>query len=114
MKLRLIAILALTASILSGCGKPVPADKAAYVGEWEAPHVMLVIMQRGRVVYRRSLGDGFHESIKAPIERFEGDNFVVGLGPIKTTFVVSAPPHKEGSIWKMTVDGVELTKAGRW
>lgn len=51
-----------------------------------------------------------NKSIDAPLKEFQGDNFVVGVGPIATTFVVSARPHQDGSAWKMTVDGVELTK----
>jgi UTP-glucose-1-phosphate uridylyltransferase len=46
--------------------------------------------------------------------RFDGDNFDAGanLGFMNasSTFVVNKPPHKEGAKWKMTVDGVELTK----
>jgi hypothetical protein len=70
----------------------------------------LVIAQDGRVEYQRKEGAGT-TTINAPIQRFEGYNFEVGLGPISTTFVVAAPPHQDGGSWKMTVDGVELTKA---
>jgi hypothetical protein len=47
---------------------------------------------------------------KGPLNGFEGNNVVVGIGPISTTFMVSVPPHQEGGDWKMTVDGVELTR----
>jgi hypothetical protein len=30
---------------------------------------------------------------------------------VRSTFVVSKPPHRAGGKWKMTVDGVELTKS---
>jgi hypothetical protein len=29
---------------------------------------------------------------------------------MSTEFVVSAPPHEDAGVWKMTVDGVELTR----
>jgi hypothetical protein len=46
------------------------------------------------------------------VKEFEGDNLVVGVGFITTTFVVSTPPYlDENSIWKVIVDGVELTKS---
>ena len=51
------------------------------------------------------------KSIKGPLQKFEGNNFVVGALGINTTFVVSDPPHKDSTgIWKMTMDGNELTK----
>jgi hypothetical protein len=95
---------------LSGCGTPVPAEKAAYVGQWLAPQMSLLITQSGSVVYKRVEG-GVTKSIDGPLKAFHGDNFEVGIGPLTTTFVVSAPPHPAGDATKMTVDGVELTKA---
>jgi len=100
----LSALLALVA-----CSKPVPADKEAYVGEWTGTAMALLITQDGSVAYRR-LQQGVKKSIDGPLKEFQGDNFVVGIGPVATTFVVSAPPHFDGTRWKMTVDGVELTK----
>ena len=46
----------------------------------------------------------------SPIKEFKGDNFVLGLASVTTEFVVSEPPHEVGGDWKMTVDGVELTR----
>jgi hypothetical protein len=99
----------LLTALLVGCGKPVPPEKAAYVGQWEATVMALVITQQGRVVYRRLKGSGT-TSVEGPLKEFQGDNFVVGIGPMSTTFVVSAKPHQDGGLWKMTVDGVELTR----
>nr|WP_298142097.1 hypothetical protein [uncultured Pseudomonas sp.] len=99
-------LLALT---LSACGKPVPAEKAAYVGEWQAPAMYLLITQDGSVRYKR-LKSGATTSVEGPIKGFVGDNLEVGIGPMATTFVVSQPPHQDGGQWKMTVDGVELSR----
>lgn len=105
-------ILALTlAATLTGCSKPLPADKAAYAGQWSGPAMEMLITQDGRVDYSRDNGSGNGStSIKAPIKEFVGNNMVAGVGPMSTTFVISAPPHQDGEEWKMTVDGVELTK----
>jgi hypothetical protein len=109
MKMRsLLMILVLLAS-LAGCGVPVPADKAAFVGEWQSPVMYLLITQDGSVRYKRLQG-GASKEIEGPLKGFSGDNFDVGIGPMKTTFVVSKPPHQDGEKWKMTVDDVELTK----
>ena len=50
------------------------------------------------------------KKVDAPLKEFKGDNFVVGIGFMSTEFAVSAPPHEDGGVWKMTVDGVELTR----
>ena len=94
---------------LSACGQPIPPEKAAYVGDWRGTGMELSIDQDGSVEYTRVQGGG-RKSINMPLKEFQGDNFVVGVGLLSTTFLVSPPPHKVGTDWKMTVDGVELTK----
>jgi len=95
--------------LLASCATPVPPEKAAYVGEWRAPGMVVLLTQDGSVAYKRLKG-GEKVSIEGPLKGFNGDSFVVGIGPIKSTFVVSVPPHQDNGYWKMTVDGVELTK----
>jgi hypothetical protein len=102
-------VTALLVIALSGCGKPVPSEKAAYVGEWSGMAMAILITQDGSVAYRRLEG-GVNKSIDGPLKGFEGNNFVVGVGPVSTTFVVSVPPHLDGDAWKMTVDGIQVTK----
>ena len=104
---RWIAIAA--AALLVGCSEPMPADKMSYVGDWRAQNMRLLITQEGRVEYERRDGKA-RTSVSAPIQRFEGNNFTVGVGPLSTTFVVSKPPYEDGNVWKMVVDGVELVK----
>lgn len=99
----------LLVATLAACGKPLPADKAAYAGQWSGPKMEMLITQDGRVEYSRQNGNG-SASVKAPIKDFEGNKLIVGVGPMATTFVIAAPPHQDGEAWKMTVDGVELTK----
>jgi hypothetical protein len=109
MKLsKLFLLLPLIAS-LAGCGKPVPQDKAAYVGEWQEKTMYLLITQDGSVKYKR-LKDGASTSIDGPLKGFSGNNFDVGVGPMATTFVVSKAPYQDGDQWKMVVDGQVLTK----
>ena len=95
--------------LLAGCAKPLPPDRLAYAGQWRSSTMSLLITESGNVNYKRVDG-GVSKSVNGPLQAFEGDNFVVGIGPVKTTFVVSMPPHEDGGAWKMTVDGVELTK----
>jgi len=94
---------------LAACGQPVPQEKAAYVGEWQEKSMYLMITQDGAVKYQR-LKNGATTSIDGPLKGFNGSNFDVGVGPMATTFVVSKPPYREGAMWKMVVDGHELTK----
>lgn len=97
--------------LLTACGKSEPLTmRKDYVGLWTAPGLTLQIAADGGVDYKRST-NGSNVSLDAPIQKFEGNNFVVGIGPFGTTFKVSQPPHKVGDAWKMTVDGVELTRS---
>lgn len=108
--MRKSAIAALISTfILCACGKPVPAEKSAYVGDWRAENMTLLITQDGRVAYKRMKGT-MSTSVEGPLQGFEGDNFLVGVAFFSTTFEVSKAPHQQGSRWKMVVDGVELTK----
>jgi len=105
----MLAILCAAVLLLAACAVPVPPEKSAYVGEWAAPGMSLLITQDGSVTYKRIKG-GATTTINAPLKKFEGDNFVVGIGLWTTTFVVSKPPGEEAGRWKMTVDGVELIR----
>jgi hypothetical protein len=109
MKYSKLMILFALLGAMAGCGKPVPQEKLAYVGEWQDKTMYLMITQDGSVKYKR-LKDGATTSIDGPLQGFSGDNFEVGLGPAKTTFIVSKPPYQDGDAWKMIVDGLELTK----
>jgi len=104
-------LLLLLMFLLTACSEPLPPERSAYAGLWRAENTSLLITEAGRVEYVVRRDNGFHKSIKAPLQRFEGDNFVVGVGLFRTTFVVSRPPHQESDGWKMTVDGVELMRA---
>jgi hypothetical protein len=95
--------------LLAACGQPVPADKSEYVGDWRGKEMRLLITQDGRVEYSRRNGQST-TNVSAPLQGFDGDNVVAGVGFLRTTFVVSKPPHLEGAAWKMVVDGVELTR----
>jgi hypothetical protein len=109
MKKAAALLLLAIAALLAACAEPIPPDKLAYAGEWRGDNVQLVITLEGSVAYKRRNGNA-SVSINAPIQRFQGNDFVVGLGPFSTTFVVSQPPRLVDGQYRMTVDGVELTR----
>ena len=94
---------------LSGCGQPVPDDRAQFVGEWQNKTMYLLITQDGTVKYKRLKG-GSSTSISGPLQGFEGDTFDVGIGLMSTTFVIDRPPYQEKGEWKMVIDGATLTR----
>ncbi|HUP29553.1 MAG TPA: hypothetical protein VM122_05225 [Usitatibacter sp.] len=105
------ALLALlVACLIAACGQAVPADKADYVGDWRGPEMRLRITREGHVEYERRRDSG-STSVNAPLLGFDGDNFSAGIGFLRTTFVVTKRPYRDGSLWKMVVDGVEVTRA---
>lgn len=105
-------VLLILALALPGCGKPVPPEKSAYVGEWQEKAMYLLITQDGSVRYKRLKG-GVTTTIEGPLKGFNGDNFEAGIGPLATTFVVSKPPYQDGDKWKMVVDDVVLTRTAQ-
>ena len=109
MKRTLAPLLLAVALLLAACAEPIPPEKIGYAGEWRAPNVILVITPDGHVRYRREEGNS-KVTIDMPIQRFEGDDFVVGVGPFNTKFVVSKPPHVVDGQYRMVVDGRELTR----
>jgi len=109
MQIKNLLLFLLIALSLSGCAKPVPPEKASYVGEWQEKTMYLLITQDGSVRYKRLKG-GVTTSVDGPLKGFDGNNFEVGIGPMTTTFVVDKPPYEEDEQWKMVVDGVELTR----
>ena len=108
MKLKMIAIVAISL-LLSACGEPVPNEKSDYVGEWQSKEMYLLILQDGTVSYKR-LQNGGTTSVNGPLKEFKGNDFVVGFSFLTTTFEVSEIPTKINNRWKMTVDGIRLTK----
>ena len=102
-------LLAAALLLLAGCAEPIPPERIAYAGEWRGTNVVLLITPDGRVDYQRRGGNA-NVTVTAPIQRFEGDDFVVGVGPFNTRFVVSKPPHLVEGQYRMVVDGIELTR----
>ncbi len=98
------------AALVAACAQPIPPARSSYVGDWQAQNMRLVITQAGEVHYMRTNG-GARKSVDAPLKAFEGDDFIVGVGPFTTRFMVSKPPHRDGNVWKMTVDGVEVVRS---
>jgi len=103
----LCAVLAFAA-----CGISLPGDKQLYIGHWNNAEVSLRIDSNGTVAYERS-GKIGHTKINGPIQEFRGDDFVVGLPVLNTTFEVNRPPWFEGGRWRMVVDGAELSHNGQ-
>ena len=60
MNFRNTIVLLLLALMLSACAKPVPPDRAEYVGEWQEKSMYLLITQDGSVRYKRAQGRRIH------------------------------------------------------
>jgi hypothetical protein len=106
----LVLVVAAFTCLLAGCNSiPVPEEKRAYVGTWEGVGFHLTIHNDGGIDYRRVKGK-YSTTVTGPLQSFKGDDFVVGVLFITTTFEVQHPPYLEGDDWFMVVEGVELKK----
>ena len=110
-RFRGVAILTLLSVILTACSIPVPNDKQDYVGVWEGRGMTLEMSADGRVEYERVEGS-LTKGVSGQLQSFEGDDFVVGVWFLKTTFEVQRTPYQDDGEWKMVVDGVELVRCG--
>jgi hypothetical protein len=111
MKFQKILLSLILSLFLIGCAEPVPPEKSTYIGEWKSRTMYLLITQDGSVLYSRTKS-GVKTSINnGAFLGFNGNTFEVGLGIIRTTFVVTEPPYQDGDKWKMVVDGMKLTKS---
>lgn len=90
----------------------IPSDKQAYVGDWSGDNAQLSITPNGRVFWERRTGSSSSKIENVPIRRFIGDDFEVGVGPFTTRFAVQSPPKLTAGRWTMTVEGIQLTRAG--
>jgi hypothetical protein len=97
----------------SACkGQPLPADKAEFAGHWRGGGIDLVIRPEGHVTYEKVEGKG-RVQVEGPLQGWIGNDFVVGVMVVKTTFKVTEAPHEDGGVWTMTMNGVELTRVAQ-
>lgn len=98
--------------LASAGGGGIPADKQAYVGGWSGDGAMLNISPDGRVTWETTEGATTKSIKNAPIQRFIGDDFEVGVAFFSTRFTVQSPPRFDGVRWTMTVEGKRLSRGG--
>lgn len=108
-----MAAILLILTYITSCGlkgSGIPEDKKDYIGTWTNDKVSLTISESGRVDYKKQSSAATSTSVNGPIQKFEGNNFIVGALGINTTFVVTSLPHQEAGVIKMTIDDEELVK----
>lgn len=110
----LLLIIAVVACSSGSKGPAIPDDKKDYIGNWQGrfPNgsMTLNIGTDGSVTYERKEGGSTKSISGGKISKFDGNDFEVTVLLVSTTFKVQEPPHRDGDKWKMTVDGVELTR----
>ncbi|GAB2494348.1 hypothetical protein [Arenimonas alkanexedens] len=94
---------------LAACAKPVPVDYRQYVGHWRGDGTLLVIGADGHADYERATGKS-RISIEGVCHTFTENGFKIGVGLLSADFDVSRAPRLVDGRWRMTVDGVELTR----
>jgi hypothetical protein len=103
-----VALLWLLLALVA-CAQPVPVDQRDYIGHWQGEGVLLVIQATGHADYSR-VRDSRRTSVEGPAHSFTTRGFKIGIGPLSAGFRVQSPPMQVNGDWRMTVDGVELTR----
>jgi len=83
-------------------------DKKDYLGTWQAPGVSLSIQADKSVHYEKAAGHSTKE-FTGKLGGFKGNDIVIDAF-VGITLAVQKPPAEQDGVWKMTVDGDELTK----
>ena len=109
MKPRLRHALVGLLALLAACAEPVPVGFDDYVGHWRGDGVRLVIRADGQAFYDRAR-EKSQVSIDGNAHSFTDRGFRIGVGPLSANFDVQRQPHLDDGRWRMTVDGVELTR----
>ncbi len=90
------------------------APPPSAIGVWEAPEMHLSISPEGDIEYARftETENGYSERmLNIKLQNWDAKGFDAGLWKLTTRFELQAPPHQtDWGEWRMTVDGVELTK----
>ena len=81
-----------------------------YVGEWTAPGQSLLLTETAELRYSRLRDGGSTFSLSGPLLSFSPKGFSAGFGPLATRFRIDVPPHRDGLVWRMTIDEVELVR----
>jgi hypothetical protein len=98
------------ALLLAGCGGGSALPTPEFVGDWSAPGVNLSIAADGALAWRKVDERGNSHSVVAPLRSFSPKQFSAGIWLFSTRFKVDQPPVRDGAVWRMTVDGVELIR----
>ncbi|MFO0757372.1 MAG: hypothetical protein U0359_12825 [Byssovorax sp.] len=83
-------------------------SKKDYIGNWTGPGTTLSIGADGTLAFAKKSGNS-SKTVNGPISGFAGDNIEV-FALITITLDVTSPPRRDAKGWKMTVEGVEVTR----
>ncbi len=86
----------------------ITSTRSEYAGEWEGGGVTLSVGRN--ISFAQSSGGATNLTYSGPLDHFDGDDIVMNIMIGKFTLAVQKPPANVGGVWKMTVNGVEVTR----
>ena len=84
------------------------AGKTEYVGTWTSKHETLTIGPNGHADWSHA-EPGSSEEMHGSLS-FDGSDLVIDILVTKKHMHIDRPPHLDGTVWKMTLDGEELER----
>ncbi|NDK08424.1 hypothetical protein EOM39_04215 [Candidatus Gracilibacteria bacterium] len=104
-----IAVLIALSFIMQGDPVKFNEEQKKYIGNWQGNGIKLVIRDDSYINYQKQK-ESVSTSVSGPIVEMNENDFKVGIGFIKSKFVIDKKPYQDGNLWKMTVDGNELSR----
>lgn len=80
-----------------------------YTGEWTGTGTTLSFSADGEVAFKSRTG-ATSTTYSGKLKGFEKDNVEITAGPIPISLKVQKAPFKDGDVWKMTMENVDLTR----
>ncbi|MDD5770590.1 MAG: hypothetical protein PHE25_06470 [Candidatus Gracilibacteria bacterium] len=104
-----IVALIVLSFIMQGDPVKFNEEQKKYIGNWQGDGIILVIRNDAYINYQKQK-ESVSTSVSGPIVEISDNDFKVGIGFMKSTFEINKKPYQDGNLWKMTVDGNELSR----
>ena len=81
-----------------------------FVGTWQGQNISLRVDKSGDSDFRHLDGNRLIRAY-GPLRLLDRNHISIGFGPTPQVLNVAVPPHVDGEVTRMTLDGVDLVRS---